>query len=103
MATDLAVTNPYVVTAASATAWVWKDVTKHPILIQWVDDNADIANGSNLILTINGVAVEATVQLAAATVANSVVWEMSFPMGNFPVHSLLVGTMSHGQLYIFFK
>ena len=100
---DLVTTNPYVVTAASATAYVWKDVTKHPVLIQWVDDNGDIANGSNLILTINGVSVEATIQLAAATVANSAVWELSFPMGNVSIHSLLVPTMSHGQVIIFFR
>lgn len=102
---DLAVTNPYVVTVASATAYVWKDVTKHPVLIQWVDDNGDIANGSNLIMTINGVAVEATIQIGAGTglLKGAVVWELSFPMGNVPIHSLLVGTMSAGQVYIFFR
>jgi len=94
--------NPYVVTAAAAT-YLWKDTPKHILLMQWVDDNGDIADGSNLIITINGVAIEATLSQAAdSLLAGAVAWEMSFPNG-YGVRSLLIGTMTHGQVYIFFK
>ncbi|MFC1567329.1 hypothetical protein ACFL3R_00645 [Thermodesulfobacteriota bacterium] len=101
--TDSVTTNPHVVTAAAA-GHIWKDTVKHVQLIQWVDDNADIADNSNLIITINGVAIEATVQAdgTVGTVAGAVIWEMSFPNG-FPVKDLLIATMSAGQVYIFFK
>ncbi len=105
MAVDNVTTNPHIVTAASGTVHIWQDVTKHIRLIQWVDDNQDIADGSNLILTLNGQALEATVQIETdkAAISGAVVWQIGpFPEKGFPAKSLLVGTMSAGQVYIFF-
>jgi len=87
--------NPITIDTA-ATAW---SANKYVQLIQWIDDNADIADDDDILLVINGVTVTGKIQLGANTVNNLVVWEMAFnpPMR---IESFVVTTLDHGLLVV---
>ena len=103
MASDTVTTNPYVVTAAAA-GWKWYDVSKQVILIQWIDDNADIGDNSNLIMTVNGQALEATIQIETdkAAISGAVVWQIGPFAKPVSVSDFKVATMSAGNVHVWF-
>ena len=80
----------------------WSGKTKGVRLIQWIDDNGDIANDSTLVLNINGVALTAKIQIDAtlSALAGAVVWEMGPFNPGIPVSDFIVTTMGTGHLHI---
>ena len=72
-------------------------------LLQWVDYNADIADNSNLIMTINGIALEATVQMDAGAGGfdpNAVVWQIGPFSPGIHITSFRLDTLSAGQVHV---
>ena len=72
-------------------------------LLQWVDDNADIADNSNLIMTLNGVALEATLQMDAGAAGfgpNAVVWQIGPFSPGIHITSFRLDTLSAGQVHV---
>ena len=96
--------NPYYVDTA---ATLWTDTNKSILLMQWVDDNADIAAGDELAMTINGVSVDCKTNFhdtaASIDLNNVVIWQIGPFAQGFPVKSLVVDTISHGVLYIWLQ
>ena len=84
----------------AATAWAGK--VKKVRLIQWVDDNADLADNSTLVLNINGVALTVVIQLDADFVSwnGAVVWEIGPFNPGVTVSDFIVTTMGTGELHI---
>ena len=73
----------------------------HVRLIQWIDDNADIADNGNLIMSINGVTLEATVQRGATPDgAGAVLWQIGPFNPGMPMKSITVSTLSAGAVLI---
>jgi len=68
-------------------------------LLQWVDDNADVADNGNLVFTMNGVTFEATIQRAAAPDGAAVLWQIGPFNPSMPCHDLSIATIS-GHLHI---
>ena len=68
-------------------------------LIQWVDANADAADNANLIMEINGVTVEATVQRGVAPDGQAVLWQKRFdkPM---VIKNFNITTMTAGNVHL---
>ena len=69
-------------------------------LIQWVDDNADIADNGNLIMTVNDVTLEATVQRAATPDGGAVLWQIGPFDSGMSINYFYLTTMSAGNLFI---
>ncbi len=69
-------------------------------LIQWVDDNADVADNANLILTINGETVEATIQRAVTPDAAAVLWEIGPFDSGMQIDTFELTTMTAGHLHM---
>lgn len=85
----------------SATIWAAGTSPRYVQLMQWVDNAADIANDSSLVLTINGTQVlTAKLALTADTINNAVVWEMNFSGKPMLIESLVVTTIDKGELII---
>ena len=94
------VKSPYRV-EESGTLWAAGSGNKFVQLIQWVDDAADIANDSSLVLTLNGTQVlTAKVQMEADEVNNAVLWEMNFSGNPMPIESFVVTTIDKGELIV---
>lgn len=90
--------NPITIDSG-ATIWDGTTGTKYVNLIQWIDDNADIANADVLLIVVNGVTITAKIQLTANTVNNVAVWEMRFAKPQ-KIDKLVVTTIDHGLLVI---
>lgn len=71
-------------------------------LIQWVDLNEDIADGDMCLMTINGVAVEAEIQIAADTagLAGAVVWNIGPFNPGMKINSFVLTTLDGGAVYV---
>ena len=91
--------NPIRMEAAGT---VWAGKPRNVRLIQWVDDNADLADNSTLVLNINGVALTVVIQLDADFVSwnGAVVWEIGPFNPGVPVSDFIVTTMGTGELHI---
>ncbi|MDY6834974.1 MAG: hypothetical protein SVY53_09280 [Chloroflexota bacterium] len=106
MANSLASNPLYIDTAA--TIWTGDKAVR---LIQWIDDNADIADDDDLSITINGVTIAAKAQIATTgggapvenvspNVGNICVWQIGpFSPGVY-IHNLIVNTIDHGVLLV---
>lgn len=83
-------------------ATVWNDNVRKVRLIQWVDDNADLADNSSLVLNINGVALTVVIQLDADDVSwkGAVAWQIGPFSPGIPVSDFVVTTMGTGHLHI---
>lgn len=89
---------------AEGTGTLWDSSTSTPKslrLVQWVDDNGDIIDDSTLVLTINGVALTAKLQLAA-DISNYgvVVWQIGPFNPGISVTSFIITTMATGHLHV---
>ena len=98
---NILTSNPYVIDTA-ATIWptATNKGTNRVRLIQWIDDNADIADDDDLVLTINGVAVTAKVQLTNNTANTPTIYEIGPFNPGIPVTSFEVTTIDHGILVV---
>lgn len=112
MANNLTSNPIYIDTAA--TIWVSNykasgDIvgTKNVLLMQWVDDNADIATAETLDMTINGIQVIGKTNFhdtaGSVDLPDVVRWQIGPFANGFPVTSLVVTTISHGVLYIWLE
>jgi hypothetical protein len=71
------------------------------MLLQWVDDNADIADNGNLILIVNGVTIEATVQRGSTPDGpGAVLWQIGPFSPGISIKDIEVNTISAGQVHI---
>ena len=101
MANDLTC-NPLVIDTAAATAILsgYLDITN----IRWVDYNNDIADGDQAV--VNNAASktiwETRCTATGAGVPLDVKDETAFPFG-LQVKGLIVPTLTHGKVYIYFK
>ena len=96
---------------ADTAATLWDGMPKNVILIQWIDDAADIADDSDLNITINDVTIPAKIQVATTTggapvenvtpnVGNVCVWEMGPFNPGIPVSYFKINTIDAGALVI---
>ncbi len=67
--------------------------------IQWIDDNADIADGDDLSITINGVAIAVKVQVANGE--NVCFWRMGPFAKPIPMTNFVCTVIDHGALLVF--
>ena len=80
---------------------LWSKENRRIKQIQWVDDNADIVDNSNLVLIINGVTIEYTPQKTS-----DIGWQppVCAEIGPFAkgvlINSFVVGSITEGQLLI---
>ncbi len=80
----------------------WTGV-KNVRLIQWVDLNEDIADSDALVMTINGVTVEAEVQVEVTAnygTIGAVIWEIGPFNPGIPVKDFAVTTLDSGVVYV---
>lgn len=91
--------NPMTIDTA-ATIWS-TGAPKYVKLIQWIDDNADIADDDDLVIAINGVTITMKVQLTANAIGSPVVWELNFGGQPFSVSKFVVTTIDHGTLVVY--
>lgn len=52
--------NPIIYDTATGAEW---NGTKHVVLVQWVDDNADVATDDDLVFEVNGVTFTGKIQV----------------------------------------
>ena len=80
---------------------VWEKTPKYVRLIQWVDDNGDIADDSTLVISLNGVSLTTKLQLEA-DISNYgvVVWQMGPFNPGVAISDFIVTTMATGHLHI---
>lgn len=89
--------NPIYIDAAAASSIT---TPKRIQLIQWVDDNADIADGDDLVFVINGQTVTIKQQIGSDVgMIGSVFYEARFPLGLL-ASSFSVTTIDHGALLV---
>lgn len=99
--------NPVYVDTA-ATAWSGPGTVR---LIQWCDDNADIADDDDLSITVNGVTIAVKAQIGTTgggtpvedvspNVGNVCVWQIGPFNPGIPVTDFIVNTIDHGVLLI---
>ena len=73
-------------------------------LLQWVDDNADIPDNANLIFSVNGVTLEATVQRGATANESpdwgAVVWQIGPFSPGIPCSSFSITTHTVGHVHV---
>jgi hypothetical protein len=94
--TNALTTNPIMIDTAGANLAIPK-----PMLvkcIQWVDDNADIADNDDLLLVINGATVTLKPQLNLSNPVKGVAYEVNFGGKPFLINRLTVTTIDSGQL-----
>ena len=96
--TTLPSINP-IVAAAAATL---TDVGCNLMLIQWVDDAADIADDSDLVLTINGQTLTYKFQLEANAIDNCVVMQIGPFNPGIWVDNIIIDTIDKGELHVWF-
>jgi len=101
MANDLT-GNPYVMDTAAVISGM---TTIRQI--QWVDDNADIVDGDDLVLSINGTAITIKVQMhdtAASRDPGTVVYYEAGPFNpGIAVEDFTVTTIDHGSLIVWIE
>jgi hypothetical protein len=99
-----------VVKAAAATV---TDKAINLRLIQWIDDAGDIADDDDIVLTINGVALTGKVQIGTTAggaaveavtpnVGNIVVWQIGPFNPGIHVTGLVVTTIDHGAVHVWY-
>ncbi len=71
--------------------------------IQWVDDNADIADNDDLLFVINGATVTLKPQLNLSNPVHGVAYEVNFGGKPYNCQSLTVTTIDNGQLLIWLE
>lgn len=96
MANDLTSNPMYVDSAAT----LWANTNKMVRLVQWIDDNADIADDDDILVVINGVNIAGKIQLTANAVENLCVWQLGPFSPGVTVQSFVVTTIDHGVLYV---
>ena len=75
-------------------------------LIQWVDDNADIANNDDLVLALNGVSITVKPQrhnTADSVDGGGVVYQIGPFSPGIRVSSLTITTIDHGSLVTIYE
>ena len=95
---NLTTTNPMTFDTAGATSLV--TTQKFIRLIQWIDDNADIADDADLSITINGSTLVHKVQLTANDVGNTCVWQVGPFNPGIPCSYFYVTTIDAGVLHV---
>lgn len=100
-------TNPMVLDSA-ATIWTAQSGAATFSLggrkirqIQWIDDNADIADDDDLVIAINGATITAKIALTANEVNNLALWTLGPFNPGIHVHTFIVTTIDHGSLLVF--
>jgi len=98
--------NPIVIDTTNTTVIASGATTRSLRLIQWVDDDANIANASTLGITINGVSL--TFTAAMETTANYgqvplVAWQVGPFNPGINVSHLVVDDMAEGNIHIWFN
>lgn len=90
--------NPIVIDTQGASA-IWSGIRK-VLLIQWVDDNQDITDGSNLIMTFNSATIEATVQRPTDVgfSPGAVFWQIGPFAKGIAIESPIVSTLGAGHV-----
>ena len=86
----------------STTAGSWSGM-KSVRLIQWVDLNEDIADGDELVMTINGTTVQCEIQIDADDVSlggGAVAWNIGPFNPGIPVQDFAVTTLDGGVVYV---
>ena len=71
------------------------------LLIQWIDEAADIADDDDLNITINQTAIAAKIALTANAIGNIAVWTIGPFNPGLMVNNLVVTTIDNGALLIF--
>ena len=90
--------NPLLATAA---ATLWTGTPKSVRLVQWVDDNGDLAHDSILTLVVNGVEITATIQPLAAELAfGAVAWQLGPFNPGVVISDFVVSAMNEGNLHV---
>ncbi len=98
MANDLSA-NPYVIDTAGATSLV--SGYTYIRLIQWIDDNADIADNDDLVFELNGQTVTIKVQRGGTPDYGVVVYEAGPFNPPISAENFQVTTIDHGTLLVF--
>jgi hypothetical protein len=91
--------NPIRIDNTTGGSWTG---TKFVTLIQWVDLNEDIADSDMLLMTINGVPVEAEIQIDADDLSlggGAVAWEIGPFSRGVPMTDVTVTTLDGGVVY----
>ena len=71
-------------------------------LVQWVDDNADIADGDDLNITLGGQVIAIKVQRGATPDGNVAVWTLGPFNPGIRSNGITVTTIDHGTLLVFY-
>ena len=92
--------NPIVVDTGAATNLIVGPQTIR--LIQWIDDNADIADGDDLVIKINGVTLTTKIQLQAddSVGLGLAMWTIGPFNPGISAKSVQVTTIDHGTVHI---
>ena len=94
---NLLTSNPMRVDTAATIITVQTRV----LLIQWIDEAADIADDDDLNITINQTAIAAKIALTANEIGNIAVWTIGPFNPGLMVNNLVVTTIDNGALLIF--
>lgn len=94
--------NPIRIDNTTGGSWTG---TKFVTLIQWVDLNEDIADGDMLLMTINGVPVEAEIQVEATlhVTGGAVIWSIGPFPNAVPMKDVVVTTLDSGVVYFWLE
>lgn len=93
-------TNPLRYDTTTGASWTG---TKFVRLIQWVDDNEDLADGDGLSMTINGCTVDAEVQLEVTAnfgVVGPELWSIGPFNPGIAVKDFAITVLDHGAVYV---
>lgn len=93
-------TNPIIMESAAA-AWTGLKYVRE---VQWVDDNADIADNDELQITVNGATINIKVQKPSDVGhQDPIVWRLGPFSPGIPMTDFTVDTIDHGDLLIFIE
>ena len=65
-----------------------------------MDDNQDIADGSSLVLTLNGVTLTLTTQVNGADFSSVVRWRAGPFHPPVKIEDITISTLSHGAVHV---
>lgn len=99
--TNQLTTNPIRLDTTGATSRITSNLQIK--LIQWIDDNADIADNDDLVFVIDGVTIPFKIQLNLSNPIKGVAYEANFGGKPFKCNRFSLTTMSHGQLLIWLE
>ena len=86
---------------ADAAGTFWASGHKSVRLIQWVDDNGDIAHDNICKLVVNGVSITAKIQPLNDNLAfGAVAWQIGPFNPGISVHSLVAETVTKGSVHV---